>query len=438
MPISPDKMNLVVFEPLALERSWTLETYRKIGGYQVWEKILAEKPPREQIIDAVKASGLRGRGGAGFPTGTKWSFMPRNSPVQKYMVCNSDESEPGTCHDRDILRFNPHALIEGLAISGYATNSTVGYNYIRGEFLGEPVPRFEAALQEAYAAGLLGKNIRGSGVDFDLYTFVGAGAYICGEETALLESLEGKPGRPRFKPPFPANFGLYGKPTTINNTQSYASVPTILRKGPKWFADLGPANSGGTVIFSVSGHVARPGNFELPLGVAFADLLALAGGVSGGRKLKAVIPGGSSVPVVPAEVMLKTNMDYDSLRAAGSAVGSAAVIVMDETTCMVRVLERLSRFYKDESCGQCTPCREGTGWMNRIIQRILAGQGRREELNLLLDVANRIEGHTICALGDAAAWPVQSFLKHFRHEFEYMIDHGGRSIVADQLGVRAA
>ncbi len=438
MPISPDKMNLVVFEPLALERSWTLETYRKIGGYQVWEKILAEKPPREQIIEAVKASGLRGRGGAGFPTGTKWSFMPRNSPVQKYMVCNSDESEPGTCHDRDILRYNPHALIEGLAISGYATNSTVGYNYIRGEFLGEPVPRFEAALQEAYAAGLLGKNIRGSGVDFDLYTFVGAGAYICGEETALLESLEGKPGRPRFKPPFPANFGLYGKPTTINNTQSYASVPTILRKGPKWFADLGPANSGGTVIFSVSGHVERPGNFELPLGVAFADLLELAGGVRGGRKLKAVIPGGSSVPVVPGDVMLKTNMDYDSLRAAGSAVGSAAVIVMDETTCMVRVIERLSRFYMDESCGQCTPCREGTGWMNRIIKRILAGQGHRDELNLLLDVANRIEGHTICALGDAAAWPVQSFLKHFRHEFEYMIDHGGRSIVADQLGVRAA
>ncbi len=438
MSISPDKMNLVVFEPLALEHSWTLETYRKIGGYQAWEKILAEKPPREQIIDAVKASGLRGRGGAGFPTGTKWGFMPRNSPVQKYMVCNSDESEPGTCHDRDILRFNPHAVIEGMAISGYATNSTVGYNYIRGEFLGEPVPRFEAALKEAYEAGLLGKNIRGSGVDFDLHTFVGAGAYICGEETGLLESLEGKPGRPRFKPPFPANFGLYGKPTTINNTQSYASVPTILRKGPKWFADLGPANSGGTVIFSVSGHVARPGNFEVPLGVPFADLLELAGGVRGGRKLKAVIPGGSSVPVVPGEVMLKTNMDFDALRAAGSAVGSAAVIVMDETTCMVRVLERISRFYMAESCGQCTPCREGTGWMNRLIKRILAGEGRREELNLLVDVANRIEGHTICALGDAAAWPVQSFLKHYRHEFEYMIDHGGRSIVEDQLGSRAA
>ena len=438
MPISPEKMNLVVFEPLKLERSWTLETYRKIGGYQAWERILTEQPPREQIIEAVKASGLRGRGGAGFPTGTKWSFMPRNSAGQKYMVCNSDESEPGTCHDRDILRYNPHAVIEGMAISGYATNSSVGYNYIRGEFLGEPVPRFEAALKEAYAAGLLGKNIRGSGVDFDLYTFVGAGAYICGEETGLLESLEGKPGRPRFKPPFPANFGLYGKPTTINNTQSYASVPTILRKGPKWFADLGPANSGGTVIFSVSGHVARPGNFELPLGVPFAELLELAGGVRGGRKLKAVIPGGSSVPVVPGEVMLKTNMDYDSLRAAGSAIGSAAVIVMDETTCMVRVLERISRFYMDESCGQCTPCREGTGWMNRIIKRILAGQARREDLNLLLDVANRIEGHTICALGDAAAWPVQSFLKHYRHEFEYMVEHGGRSMVADQLGERAA
>ncbi|HKT73763.1 MAG TPA: NADH-quinone oxidoreductase subunit NuoF [Steroidobacteraceae bacterium] len=427
-----DKMNLVVFEPLKLERSWTLETYRKIGGYDVWEKILAEKPPRESIIDAVKASGLRGRGGAGFPTGTKWSFMPRNSSVQKYMVCNSDESEPGTCHDRDILRYNPHSLIEGLAIGAYATHSTVAYNYIRGEFLGEPVPRFEAALQEAYAAGLLGKNIRGSGIDFDLYTFVGAGAYICGEETALLDSLEGKPGKPRFKPPFPANFGLYGAPTTINNTQSYASVPTILRKGPQWFADLGPKNSGGTVIFSVSGHVAKPGNFEVPLGIPFKDLLEIAGGMQGGRALKAVIPGGSSVPVVPGETMLKTNMDYDSVRAAGSAIGSAAVIVMDETTCMVKVLERLSRFYMSESCGQCTPCREGTGWMNRLLKRVLAGEARREELGLLLDVANRIEGHTICALGDAAAWPVQSFLKHYRHEFEYMIDHGGRSIVEEQ------
>ena len=306
------------------------------------------------------------------------------------------------------------------------------------EFLGEPIPRFEAALKEAYAAGLLGKNIMGSGVDFDIYTFHGAGAYICGEETALLDSLEGKPGKPRFKPPFPANFGLYGAPTTINNTQSFASVPTILRKGPKWFAELGPANSGGTVIFSVSGHVAKAGNFELPLGVPFKDLLEYAGGMKGGRKLKAVIPGGSSVPVVPGDVMIKLNMDYDSLRAAGSAIGSAAVIVMDETTCMVRVLERISRFYMSESCGQCTPCREGTGWMNRLLKRMLAGEARREELGLLLDVANRIEGHTICALGDAAAWPVQSFLKHYKHEFEYMIDHGGRSMVTDQLGAKAA
>jgi NADH-quinone oxidoreductase subunit F len=432
-----ERMNQVVFEPLQLGRSWEMATYQKIGGYEVWRKILAEKPPREEIIEAVKASGLRGRGGAGFPTGVKWSFMPRNSPVQKYLVCNSDESEPGTCHDRDILRYNPHSLIEGLAIGAYATNTTVVYNYIRGEFLGEPVPRFEAALAEAYAAGLLGRNILESGVDVDIHTFVGAGAYICGEETALLDSLEGKPGKPRFKPPFPANFGLYGAPTTINNTQSFASVPTILRKGPQWFAALGPANSGGTVIFSVSGHVAQPGNFELPLGVPFKDLLELAGGMQGGRKLKAVIPGGSSVPVVPAETMLKVNMDYDSLRAAGSAIGSAAVIVMDETTCMVRVLERLSRFYMSESCGQCTPCREGTGWMNRLLKRMLAGTARHEELGLLLDVANRIEGHTICALGDAAAWPVQSFLKHFRHEFEYMIEHGGRSLVTQQ-GAQAA
>ena len=427
-----DKRNLVCFEALQHPESWKLANYRKIGGYEAWEKILAEKTPRETIIETVKASGLRGRGGAGFPTGVKWSFMPRNSPIQKYAVCNSDESEPGTCHDRDILRFNPHSLIEGMAIGAYSMGATVGYNYIRGEFLCEPVPRFEAALVEAYEAGLLGKNIKGSGIDVDIYTAVGAGAYICGEETALLESLEGKQGKPRFKPPFPANFGLYGKPTTINNTHSFASTPTIMRKGAEWFAGLGPTNSGGTVIFSVTGHVAKAGNFEVPLGIPFADLLELAGGMQGGRKLKAVIPGGSSTPVVPGEVMMRTNMDYDSVRAAGSAIGSAAVIVMDETTCMVKVLERLSRFYMSESCGQCTPCREGTGWLNRMLVRILAGQGRREDIGMLVEVANKIEGHTICALGDAAAWPVQSFIKHFRHEFEYMIDHGGRSIVAGE------
>jgi NADH-quinone oxidoreductase subunit F len=427
-----DKRNLTVMEVLKYEQPWTLENYLKIGGYDAWKKILAEKTPHTEIIDTLKASGLRGRGGAGFPTGVKWSFMPRAAPMQKYAVCNSDESEPGTCHDRDILRYAPHTVIEGMAIGGYVMGATVGYNYIRGEFLGEPVPRFEAALKEAYDAGLLGKNILGSGIDFDLHTFIGAGAYICGEETALLESLEGKQGKPRFKPPFPANFGLYGMPTTINNTQSYASVPTILRKGAAWFAGLGVPNAGGTLFFSVSGHVNKPGNFEVPLGIPFADLLELAGGVLNGRTLKAVIPGGASVPVVTGEVMLKTNMDYDSLKAAGSSLGSGAVMVMDDTTCMVRVLERISRFFKSESCGQCTPCREGTGWMNRVIRRIMAGEGRREDLDLLVSVANRIEGHTICALGDASAWPVQSFLKRFGHEFEYMIDHGGRSIVGNE------
>jgi len=428
----PREMNQVVFEPLKLPQSWTLATYRSIGGYEAWERILREKIAPEKIIEDVKASGLRGRGGAGFPTGMKWSFIPRSAPGQKYVVCNSDESEPGTCHDRDILRFNPHSIIEGMAIGGYAMGATAGYNYIRGEFLAEPFPRFESALAEAYSAGLLGRNILGSGVDFELYAVAGAGAYICGEETALLESLEGKPGKPRFKPPFPANFGLYGRPTTVNNTQSYASVPTILRKGPKWFADLGVPNSGGTVIFSVSGHVNRPGNYELPLGIPFKELLEdICGGMRGGRPLKAVIPGGSSVPVVPAATIMGANMDYDSLRKAGSALGSAAVIVMDDTTCMVRVLERITRFYKAESCGQCTPCREGTGWMNRLVRRVLDGQGKREDLDLLVDVANRIEGHTICALGDASAWPVQSFIKHYRHEFEYMIEHGGKSLVDD-------
>jgi NADH-quinone oxidoreductase subunit F len=428
----PYAHNQVVFEALDHERSWTLEGYRSFGGYAAWERIVREKTPREKIIEDVKASGLRGRGGAAFPTGVKWGFMPRSSPVQKYVICNSDESEPGTCHDRDILRFNPHAVIEGMAIGGYAMTATVGYNYIRGEFLGEPIPRFEAALREAYAAGLLGRDILGSGIDFDLHTFIGAGAYICGEETALLESLEGKPGKPRFKPPFPANFGLFGKPTTINNTQTFASVPTIMRKGPAWFAGLGPANSGGTMIFSVSGHVVKPGNYELALGIPFTELLALAGGVWKGRKLKAVIPGGSSVNVLPADAIMGITMDYDAVKKAGSSVGTGAMIVMDETTCMVRALQRLARFYRSESCGQCTPCREGTGWLDRVLRRILDGTGRSEDLTMLVDVANRIEGHTICALGDAAAWPVQSFMKHFRHEFQYMIEHKGRSIVDAQ------
>jgi NADH-quinone oxidoreductase subunit F len=426
------EQNLVCYATLQFdEEPWSLDNYLKIGGYQAWQRVLSGELTREAIIEEVKASGLRGRGGAGFPTGLKHSFMPREAPMQKYLVCNSDESEPGTCHDREILRMNPHALVEGMAISGYAIGATVGYNYIRGEFIDEPVPRFEGALNEAYAAGWLGKNIKGSGVDFDLHTFVGAGAYICGEETGLLESLEGKPGKPRFKPPFPAQFGLYGAPTTINNTQSLASIPTILRNGAKWFADLGVKGSGGTGIFSVSGHVEKPGNYELPLGIPFKELLAIAGGMRGGRKLKAVIPGGSSVPVMPADKIMDLTMDFDTLRAAGSGLGTGAMIVMDETTCMVSVLRRLARFYSAESCGQCTPCREGTGWLYRVLTRITEGKGAHRDLDMLVDVANKIEGHTICALGDAAAWPVQSFLRHFRHEFEYMIDHGGRSIVND-------
>jgi NADH-quinone oxidoreductase subunit F len=429
--------NLVCFNTFGSANSWTLETYEKHDGYKAWRRVLAGELAPEQIIAEVKASGLRGRGGAGFPTGLKWSFMPRNAAVQKYLVCNSDESEPGTCHDREVLRYNPHCLIEGMAIAAYAMGATVAYNYIRGEFIDEPVPRFEAALKEAYDAGLLGKNIRNSGIDFDLYTFVGAGAYICGEETALLESLEGKQGKPRFKPPFPANFGLYGKPTTINNTQSLASVPAIIRNGAAWFAGLGPENSGGTAQFSVSGHVERPGNYELPMGIPFKDLLDLCGGVLGGRKLKAVIPGGSSVPVMKADVIMECTMDYPSLQKAGSSFGTGAVMVMDESTCMVRVLRRISRFYMAESCGQCTPCREGTGWLYRMLTRIVEGKGTEDDLNKLVDVANKIEGHTICALGDAAAWPVQSFLKHFRHEFEYMVRNHGRSIV-DSPSERAA
>ena len=429
--------NLACFNTFGEKDSWTLATYERLDGYKAWRRILAGELSPDDVIEEVKASGLRGRGGAGFPTGLKWSFMPRSAPGQKYLVCNSDESEPGTCHDRETLRYNPHSLVEGMAIAAYSMGATAAYNYIRGEFIDEPVPRFEAAVQEAYDAGLLGKNIQGSGIDFDLYTFVGAGAYICGEETALLESLEGKQGKPRFKPPFPANFGLYGKPTTINNTQSLASVPAIIRNGGKWFADLGPENSGGTAQFSVSGHVEKPANLELPMGIPFKDLLEICGGVWKGRKLKAVIPGGSSVPVLPGEIIMDCTMDYDSLKNAGSSFGTGAVMVMDETTCMVRVLRRISRFYMAESCGQCTPCREGTGWLYRMLSRIIDGQGKMEDLDRLLDVANKIEGHTICALGDAAAWPVQSFLKHYFHEFEYMVKNRGRSVVDSDAEVAA-
>ena len=415
--------NDVCFRNNHLDKPWTLDTYEGTGGYEVWRKILKEKTSPEEIIEQVKISALRGRGGAGFPTGLKWSFMPRNSEGQKYIVCNSDEGEPGTCKDRDILRYNPHQLVEGMAIAGYTIGATQGYNYIRGEFW-EPYERFQAAIEDARAAGLLGKNIMGSGIDFDLEVHLGGGAYICGEETALLESIEGKKGQPRFKPPFPASYGLYGRPTTINNTETLASIPMILKKGGQWFLELGKPNNGGTKIFSVSGHVNKPGNFEVNMGTPFADLLEMAGGVRDGHTLKAVIPGGSSTPIVPADVMMKTDMDYDSIGKAGSMLGAGSVIVMDETTCMVKALARLSHFYYEESCGQCTPCREGTGWLARVVHRIEHGQGRQEDLDMLDDVANKIMGRTICALGDAAAMPVASFIKHFRDEFQYHIDHG--------------
>ncbi|MCG6969963.1 MAG: NADH-quinone oxidoreductase subunit NuoF [Gammaproteobacteria bacterium] len=414
--------NEVCFRNNHLEKPWTLETYQSTGGYEVWKKILKEKISPDDIIAELKTSALRGRGGAGFPTGLKWSFMPRNTPGQKYIVCNSDEGEPGTCKDRDILRYNPHQLVEGMAIAGYTIGATAGYNYIRGEFW-EPYERFQAAIDEAYAAGLLGNNIMGSGVNFDLYTHLGAGAYICGEETALLESLEGKKGQPRFKPPFPASFGLYGRPTTINNTETLASVPMIIKNGGQWFLDLGKPNNGGTKIFCVTGHVNKPGNYEVPMGMPFRELLEMAGGVREGHQLKAVIPGGSSTPVVPADVMMETDMDYDSIAKAGSMLGAGSVIVMDDSTCMVKALARLSHFYYDESCGQCTPCREGTGWLSRIVHRIEHGHGKPEDLDLLVNIAGKIEGHTICALGDAAAMPVASFIKHFRDEFEYHIEH---------------
>ncbi len=414
--------NEVCFRTLHLDTPWSLESYESVGGYTSLKRIVAGELCYDKIIDELKLSALRGRGGAGFPTGLKWSFMPRSMPGQKYVVCNSDEGEPGTFKDRDILRYNPHQLIEGMIIAGYVMNATVGYNYMRGEFF-EPFARMEAALKEAREKNYLGENILGSNINFELHNHLGAGAYICGEETALIESLEGKKGQPRFKPPFPANYGVFGRPTNVNNTESYASVPAILENGGQWFLDLGKPNNGGTKIFSVSGHVNNPGNFEINLGTPFNKLLAMAGGVLGGNKLKAVIPGGSSSPILPAETMLNLTMDYDAIGKAGSMLGSGAVIVLDESTCMVELAAITAHFYYEESCGQCSPCREGTGWMSRVIHRILNGEGRSEDLDNLDRVAGNIMGRTICALGDAAALPVKGFLKHFRHEFEYMIEH---------------
>ena len=427
-----NQLNQVVFANINEQEPWTIDSYIASGGYEAWKNILHNKNDSykpENIIETIQESGLRGRGGAGFPTGLKWSFMPKDD-TQKYIVCNSDESEPGTCHDRDILKLNPHALIEGIAISGYAIGATIGYNYVRGEFMDECYPQIENALNEAYQHGLLGKDIINSSIDFDLHNFIGAGAYICGEETALLESLEGKQGKPRFKPPFPANFGLYGKPTTVNNTQTLASVPMIIKNGPEWFKTFGTEKSSGTIIFSVSGHINKPGNYELPLGIPFNKLIEYSGGILDGKKLKAVIPGGSSTKVLPAHIIEDCTMDYESLQEAGSALGTAAVVVIAEGTCMVNLLKRISRFYFAENCGQCTPCREGTGWLYRILDRITNGNGKESDLELLVDVANRIEGNTICAFGDASAWPVQSFIEHYYEEFEYMVKNKGKTKAA--------
>lgn len=414
----------VIFAEVNTEDSecWKLDKYVARGGYAALRKIITNKISQDDIIAEMKSSGLRGRGGAGFPTGLKWSFMPRAISGQKYIVCNSDEGEPGTFKDRDILRYNPHALIEGMIIAGYAIGASVGYNYIHGEIFAE-YELFEQALDEARSAGLLGSNILGGEFSFELFAHHGYGAYICGEETALLESLEGKKGQPRFKPPFPASFGLYGQPTTINNTESLASVPFILADGGTTFMEKGIPNSGGTKLFSVSGHVKRPGNYEISLGTPFSELLAMAGGMQDGGKLKAVIPGGSSSPVLPANVIMSCNMDFDSIAKAGSMLGSGAVIVMNEHVCMVKALERLAYFYHEESCGQCTPCREGTGWLYQIIHRIEHGEGQVNDLELLDSIGNQMAGRTICALADAAVFPVRSFIQHFRSEFEYHIEH---------------
>ena len=406
--------------------NWSLKDYEARGGYQALRKVLGkdggEGLTQDQIIAIIKESGLRGRGGAGFPTGLKWSFMPRQFPGDKFLVCNSDEGEPGTCKDREILMHNPHIVIEGMAIGAFAIGASRGYNYIHGEIF-QVYERFQAALQEAREAGYIGQNIMGSNFSFELNAHHGFGAYICGEETALLESIEGKKGQPRFKPPFPASFGLYGRPTIINNTETFSAVPWIIRNGGQAYLECGKPNNGGTKIFSVSGDVERPGNYEIPLGTPFSVLLELAGGVRSGRQLKAVIPGGSSSPVLPASIIMDCTMDYDSIAKAGSMLGSGAVIVMDDTRCMVKSLQRLSYFYMHESCGQCTPCREGTGWLWRVVDRIENGKGRPADMDLLDSVAGNIMGRTICALGDAAAMPVRAMLKHFRPEFEYHIEH---------------
>ncbi len=392
-----------------------LNTAKKRGDWDNTKSLIQNG--RDWIIEQVKASGLRGRGGAGFSTGMKWSFMPKDHTKPSYLVVNADESEPGTCKDRDILRYEPHKLIEGCVIASVGIGAHTCYIYIRGEFYNEAVI-LQKAIDEAYDAMLIGKNACGSGYDINIYLHRGAGAYICGEETALLESLEGKKGQPRLKPPFPAGAGLYGCPTTINNVESIAVVPTILRRGAAWFSGLGKPNNTGTKLFCISGHVNNPCNVEEEMGIPLRELIEKhAGGIRGGwDNLKAIIPGGSSVPMIPKDICKTVSMDFDSLRSVGSGLGTGGLIVMDQSTDIIYAIARLSKFYMHESCGQCTPCREGTGWMWRVMMRLVRGQAREEEIDELLDVTRQVEGHTICALGDAAAWPIQGLIKHFRHE----------------------
>lgn len=416
-----------IFTNLYGFEDWKLVGARKRGDWSTTRDILAKG--QDAIIDEVKASGLRGRGGAGFSTGMKWSFMPKKSDGRpSYLVVNADEGEPGTCKDRDMMRHDPHKLIEGCLIAGFAIRAVAAYIYIRGEFVTE-ADHLEFAIDEAYAAGLLGKNACGSGYDFDVYVHRGAGAYICGEETALIESLEGKKGQPRLKPPFPAGVGVWGCPTTVNNVESIAVVPEILRRGAGWFAGIGRPNNTGTKVFCISGHVNNPCNVEDAMGVPLKELIEKhAGGVRGGwDNLLAVIPGGSSVPMIPKSICDTVLMDFDSLRDVKSGLGTAAVIVMDKSTDLVKAIARLSKFYMHESCGQCTPCREGTGWMWRVMERMVTGNAELEEIDHLLDVSTRIEGHTICALGDAAAWPIQGLFRHFRPEVEKRIADYRRS-----------
>ncbi len=401
-------------------QDWGLEGARSRGAWD-GTKALIEKG-HDWIIDEIKASGLRGRGGAGFPTGLKWSFMPKNDPRPSYLVINADESEPGSCKDREICRHDPHLLIEGAFLASFAMRAHTSYIYFRGEYIRER-EQFQAALNQAYEANLIGKN-NVHGWDFDLYVHHGAGAYICGEETALLESLEGKKGQPRLKPPFPAGCGLYGAPTTVNNVESIAVVPDILRRGATWFASLGKPNNTGTKLFQISGHVEQPCVVEEEMGIPLRELLEKhAGGVRGGwDNLKAIIPGGSSVPCIPGDDCDDLTMDFDTLSKHKSGLGTAAIIVMDKSTDIIKAISRISYFYKHESCGQCTPCREGTGWMWRVMERLVKGDADKREIDMLWDVTKQVEGHTICALGDAAAWPIQGLIRHYRHEIEARID----------------